>query len=90
MLVKYATMWFLTLPLSPCNLYVLLTYHLPGLLFTLALAGDIAFFIYRVHNVVFNACMYIHVWMYVMYTFVCIPHRNTYYIIIRLCPENTE
>ena len=57
MLVKYATVWFLTLPLSPCNLYVLLTYHLPGLLFTLALTGDIAFFI---HNVVFNACMYIH------------------------------
>ena len=49
MLVKYATLWLFTLPLSPCNLFVI---------FTLALAGDIAFFFYRVHNVVFNACMY--------------------------------
>ena len=44
-----------------------------SVLFTLALAGDIAFFFYRVHNVEFNACMYacMHVRMYVKYTFVC-------------------
>ena len=28
LLVKYATLWLMTLPLSPCNLYVVLfTYH---------------------------------------------------------------
>ena len=27
MLVKYATLWLFTLPLSPCNLYVLFTSH---------------------------------------------------------------
>ena len=45
-----------------------------SVLFTLALAGDVAFFFYRVHNIVFNACMYacsMHVCMYVKYTFVC-------------------
>ena len=47
-------------------------------LFTLALAGDIAFFFYRVHNVVFNACMYAcSLCMYAKYTF--IPHRDIYY-----------
>ena len=44
-------------------------------LFTLALASDIAFVFYRVvHNVVFNACTYLC--MYVKYTLVCIPHRD--------------
>ena len=61
MLVKYSTLWLLTLPLSPCNLYYL---SIISSLLTLAFAGDIAFFIYRVlnvvlHNVVFNTtCMY--------------------------------
>ena len=27
MLVKYATLWLFTLPLFPCNLYVLFTSH---------------------------------------------------------------
>ena len=27
MLVKYSTLWLFTLPLSPCNLYVLFTFH---------------------------------------------------------------
>ena len=41
-----------------------------SVLFTLALDGDIAFFFYRVRNIiVVNACM--HVCMYVKYTFVC-------------------
>ena len=35
MLMKYATLWLFTLPLSPCNLYVLFTSHFrliyPGL-----------------------------------------------------------
>ena len=49
-------------------------------LLTLALAGDIAFFFYRVHNVVFNACMYAcSLCMYVKYTFVCILHRDIYH-----------
>ena len=48
-------------------------------LFTLALAGDIAFFFYRVNTVVFNACMYAcSLCMYVKYIFVCIPHRDIY------------
>ena len=98
MLVKYSTLWLLTLPLSPCNLFMYYLLIISGL-FTLALAGDIACFIYRVHNVVFNACMYtcmyvcihacmyvyMHVCMYVMYAFVCIPHRDIYHIIIELC-----
>ena len=51
MLVKYATLWLFTLPLSPCNLYVLFTSR-----FQLIYPDDIAFLFYRVHNVVFNAC----------------------------------
>ena len=53
---------------------------------TPALAGDIAFFICRVHNVVFNTCnVYMNVCMYVMYTFMCIlPYRDIYHIIIGL------
>ena len=63
-------------------------------LFTLTLAGDIAFFIYRIHNVVFNACVY------VKYTSVhlChtrhIPHDWTLSGMVRLIntifPESTE
>ena len=48
-------------------------------LFTLALAGDIAFFFYyRVHNVVFNACMYacMHVCMSSIH--LCAYHADTY------------
>ena len=62
-------------PLETCMYFLLL---ISGL-FTLALAGDIAFFFYRVHNIVFNACMYsCSLCMYVKYTFVCIPHRDIY------------
>ena len=69
-------------------------------LFTPALAGDIAFFIYRVHNVVSNACMY--TCMYVCEVYICahttprhIPHNNwTLSGIVRsinaIIPENTE
>ena len=32
-------------------------------LFTLALAGVIAFFIYRIHNDVFNGCMYTYIFI---------------------------
>ena len=63
MLVKYATLWFkeksatlwlFTLPLSPCKLYdVSFTCH-----FRLIYLARVAFFFYRVHNVVFTACMY--------------------------------
>ena len=72
MLMKYTTLWLFTLPLPPCNLYVLFTSHF-RLIYTLALAGDIAFFFYRVHNIVFNARIYacMHVRMYAKYTFVC-------------------
>ena len=48
-------------------------------LFTLALAGDIAFFFYRVHNVLCSTHVYMHVCMYVKYTFVCIPQRDIYH-----------
>ena len=62
-------------PLATCIYYLFL---ISGL-FTLALAGDIAFFYYhRVHNIVFNACMHV-VCMYVKYTFVGIPHRDIYH-----------
>ena len=61
MLVKYATLWLFTLPLSPCNLYDLL---LISVLFALALAGDITFFFYRVHNVMCSTHVCI---MYVVY-----------------------
>ena len=50
-------------------------------LFTLALAGEITFFFYRVHDVVFNACMCMHVCMYVKYILVCITHRDMYHIL---------
>ena len=76
MLVKYATLWLFTLPLSPCNLYVLFTYH-----FQLIYSGLItshSFFYRVVHNVLFNACMHV-LCMYVKYTFVCIPHRDIYH-----------
>ena len=42
-------------PLQPIRMYYLL---LISGLFTLALACDIVFLFYRVHDVVFNACMY--------------------------------
>ena len=42
-------------PLQPVRIILLII----SSLFTLALAGDIAFFFYRVHNVVLNACIYI-------------------------------
>ena len=59
-------------------------------LFTLALAGDIAVFFYRVHNVVFNACIYMYyACMYVKYTVCCvhiytttIPHRDIYHTLL--------
>ena len=71
MLMKYATLWLFTLPLSPGNLYVLFTPHF-RLIYS-GLAGDIAFFFYGVRNIVFNACMYagMHVCMYAKYAFVC-------------------
>ena len=59
MLVEYATLWLLTLPLSPatCVYYLLLISGVP----TLALASDIVFFFYRVHNVVssIHRCMHV-------------------------------
>ena len=45
--------------------------------FTLALAGDIAFFIYGVHNVVFKACMYVcKVYICALTTPKHIPYNN--------------
>ena len=64
-------------PVATCMYYLLLI----SSLFNLALAGDIAFFFYRVRNVVFNACMCMHVCMYVKYIFVCIPHRDMCHIL---------
>ena len=61
-------------PLTTCMYYLLLI----SSLFTLALAGDIAFFFYLVHNVVFQR---MYVCMYLKYTFVCIPHRDMYHIL---------
>ena len=64
-------------PLATCMYYLLL---ISGLFTLLALADDIAFFFYRVHNVVFNACMYAcSLCMYVKYIFVCKPHRDIYH-----------
>ena len=75
MLVKYATLWLFTLSLSPCNLYVYLLIIFG--LFTLALAGDMAFYFYRVHNVVFNACMY-----------ACSMHVCKVYICVHTTPRH--
>ena len=76
MLVKYATLWLFTLPLSPCNLYVLFTSH-----FRLIYSGlswrHHTFLFYCVHNVVFNACMY--ACMHVCKVYICV-HTTTRHI----------
>ena len=75
-------LWLFALPLSPFPLATCVYYSLfiSGLFFILALAGDIAFFFYRVHNVVFNSCMYACIaCMYVKFTFMCIPYRDIYH-----------
>ena len=69
MLVKYATLWLFTLPLSPCNLYVLFTSH-----FRLIYSG--LSWRHRIFLLPRSQCCVqrMHVCIeYVKYTFVCIP-----------------
>ena len=68
MLVKYATLWLFTLPLSPCNLYVS---------FSFWLIYSRLSWRHRIFLLPHSQCRFQR--MYVKYTFVCIPHRDIYH-----------
>ena len=85
MLVKHATLWLFTLPISPCNLYVFFTSHFQ---LTLALARDVALFL-LLRSQCYNCVQRIYVCIYVKYTFVCIPHRDIYHTLSGICVHTT-
>ena len=74
---EICSLWLMTLPHSPCNLYVLFTTHF-RLIYSTSHFSFTAFTMCSTH-----VC--VRVCIYVMYIFVCIPHRDIYHIIIGLC-----
>ena len=82
-LVKYATLWLFTLPLSSCNLYVLFTSHFRLIYSRLRWRYRI-FLLQRSQCCVWcptHVCMHVvyACTVCVKYTFVCIPHRDIYH-----------
>ena len=79
MLMKYATLWLFTFPLSPCNLYLLLASHFRLIYSGLSWRHRI-FLLPRSQYCVQR----MYVCMCVKYTFVCIPHRDIYHTLSRM------
>ena len=83
--------YFVVVHASPFPLQPVFTIYLsfPAYLLCLALAGDIAFFFYRVHNIVFNACMYACSSMHICKVYICVhttPRHIPHFVAIRyLC-----